>query len=171
MSRTRADENWKRWGPYLSERQWARFAKIIHLTEIAGTIFRTIMRGAARIAGAKTDCLDLRSAMPPLFRARALERKRSDFEGATLRSDRVGRQPRRGRKGALFYLDSTPTHSYMKALYKYPQAEYPYARLIEENRRRGLGAPELELIDTGVLMKIATSMSSPNTRRLPRMTF
>src|SRR5207247_9166296 len=49
------------------------------------------------------------------------------------------------------YLDSTPTHSYMKALYKYPQAEYPYARLIEENRRRGLGTPELELIDTGVL--------------------
>ena len=53
-------------------------------------------------------------------------------------------------KELYYYLDSTPTHSYMKALYKYPQAEYPYARLVEENRRRGLGAPEFELIDTGV---------------------
>jgi len=50
-------------------------------------------------------------------------------------------------KELYYYLDSTPTHSYMKALYKYPQAEYPYARLIEENHRRGLGAPELELVD------------------------
>jgi hypothetical protein len=53
-------------------------------------------------------------------------------------------------KECYFYLDSTPTHSYMKALYKYPQAEYPYTRLIEENRRRGHGATEFELIDAGV---------------------
>ena len=53
-------------------------------------------------------------------------------------------------KECYFYLDSTPTHSYMKALYKYPQAEYPFTRLIEENRRRGLGATEFELIDAGV---------------------
>src|SRR5947207_7953843 len=53
-------------------------------------------------------------------------------------------------KELYYYLDSTPTHSYMKALYKYPQAEYPYAQLIEENRQRGLSAPELELIDTGL---------------------
>ena len=53
-------------------------------------------------------------------------------------------------KECYFYLDSTPTHSYMKALYKYPQAEFPYARLVEENRRRGLQSPEFELIDTGV---------------------
>src|SRR5947199_297 len=53
-------------------------------------------------------------------------------------------------KEQYFYLDSTPTHSYMKGLYKYPQAEYPYGRLVEENRRRGLGGPEFELIDSGV---------------------
>src|SRR5262249_26382524 len=53
-------------------------------------------------------------------------------------------------KEAYFYLDCTPTHSYMKALYKYPQAEYPYPRLVEENRRRGRDQPELELADTGV---------------------
>ncbi len=53
-------------------------------------------------------------------------------------------------KECYYYLDSTPTHSYMKALYKYPQAEFPYARLVEENRRRGKHEPEFELRDTGV---------------------
>src|SRR6185436_12869529 len=53
-------------------------------------------------------------------------------------------------KEYYFYLDSTPTHSYMKYLYKYPQAEYPYAQLVEENRRRGKDQPEYELLDTGV---------------------
>ena len=53
-------------------------------------------------------------------------------------------------KEYYFYLDSTPTHSYMKYLYKYPQAEFPYAQLVEENRRRGKNDPEFELMDTGV---------------------
>jgi hypothetical protein len=53
-------------------------------------------------------------------------------------------------KECYFYLDSTPTHSYMKALYKYPQAEFPYGRLIEENGRRTRRDPEFELKDTGV---------------------
>src|SRR5690606_27703086 len=54
-------------------------------------------------------------------------------------------------KECYYYLDSTPTHSYMRALYKYPQAEFPYSRLVRENARRGQHDPELELIDTGVL--------------------
>src|SRR6185312_672904 len=53
-------------------------------------------------------------------------------------------------KECYFYLDSTPTHSYMKALYKYPQAEFPYSRILEGNRRRGLKEPEFELVETGV---------------------
>src|SRR5262249_55220434 len=53
-------------------------------------------------------------------------------------------------KEYYFYLDSTPTHSYMKYLYKYPQAEFPYAQLVEENRLRGKLASEFELFDTGV---------------------
>ena len=53
-------------------------------------------------------------------------------------------------KEYYFYLDSTPTHSYMKYLYKYPQAEFPYGQLVEENRRRGKNQPEFELLDTGV---------------------
>ena len=53
-------------------------------------------------------------------------------------------------KEYYFYLDNTPTHSYMKYLYKYPQSEYPYADLVEENQRRGADAPEYELLDTGI---------------------
>src|SRR6185503_5657522 len=53
-------------------------------------------------------------------------------------------------KEQYFYLDSTPTHSYMKGLYKYPQAEFPYERLVEENERRGRDEPEFELADTGI---------------------
>ena len=56
-------------------------------------------------------------------------------------------------KEYYFYLDSTPTHSYMKWLYKYPQAAFPYARLVEENARRGRDAPEFELLDTGRLRR------------------
>src|SRR5262249_25580640 len=52
-------------------------------------------------------------------------------------------------KECYYYLDSTPTHSYLKGLYKYPQAEYPYARLVEESERRSRHEPELELADTG----------------------
>jgi hypothetical protein len=76
-----------------------------------------------------------------------LEQQRPDLERAALRADWL-----RGEdvKECYFYLDSTPTHCYMKALYKYPQAEYPYTRLIEENRRRGFGATEFELTDAGV---------------------
>src|SRR5712691_1236034 len=53
-------------------------------------------------------------------------------------------------KEYFFYLDSTPTHSYLKYLYKYPQAEFPYAQLVAENRHRGRSDPEFDLIDTGV---------------------
>src|SRR6516165_2977074 len=53
-------------------------------------------------------------------------------------------------KEVYYYIDSTPTHSYMKGLYRYPHAEYPYARLVKENRSRGKEQPEFELVDTGV---------------------
>ncbi len=53
-------------------------------------------------------------------------------------------------KELYYYLDGTPTHSYMRMLYKYPQAAFPYTQLVEENRRRGKGMAEFELIDTGV---------------------
>src|SRR5262249_27520142 len=52
-------------------------------------------------------------------------------------------------KECYFYLDATPTHAYLKALYKYPQAEFPYTRLVEEGRRRGRQEPEFELVEPG----------------------
>src|SRR5688572_29572982 len=51
---------------------------------------------------------------------------------------------------AFYYLDATPTHSYLKMLYKYPQRVFPYQQLVEENRRRGKDEPEFELLDTGI---------------------
>lgn len=60
-------------------------------------------------------------------------------------------------KECYYYLDSTPTHSYMKALYKYPQEEYPYSDLVDENRKRGLYELEYELEDTGTdIIKLTT---------------
>src|SRR5262249_3362702 len=53
-------------------------------------------------------------------------------------------------KELYYYLDATPTHSYLKMLYKYPQREFPYTRLVEENRHRGKDQPEFELLDTGI---------------------
>jgi hypothetical protein len=68
-------------------------------------------------------------------------------------------------KEYYFYLDATPTSSYLKMLYKYPQAECPYADLVAANRVRGKSDPEYELLDTGVLIATATSMSLWNMRR------
>ena len=84
---------------------------------------------------------------------------RKKFEGKTratrfLNSNRPPRFAWQGNHGedckeCYYYLDSTPTHSYMKALYKYPQGEYPYERLVKANHERGIHQPELELEDTG----------------------
>ena len=93
---------------------------------------------------------DLRPLSDTGFRARVLERTDS-----ILKERAFGLTPSEGNHGEdvkeyYFYLDSTPTHSYMKYLYKYPQARYPYEWLIEENQRRGGGGLEFELLDTGI---------------------
>ncbi len=147
----RREKNWKRWGPYLSERQW-------------GTVREDYSPGG--------DCWN--SFPHDHARSRAYRWGEDGLLGITDRECRLcfavalwnGKDPilkerlfgltgPEGNHGedvkeCYFYLDSTPTHSYMKALYKYPQAEFPYARLVEENRRRGKAEPEYELIDTGV---------------------
>src|SRR2546422_48469 len=82
-----------------------------------------------------------------LFRS---DRARSNPQGAALRPHRQRGNHGEDCKECYYYLDSTPTHSYMKYLYKYPQAAYPYQRLIDENRSRGKGSREFELADTGV---------------------
>src|ERR1700757_1947588 len=143
--------NWKRWGPYLSERQWATVREDYSPYGNCWDYFphdharsRAYRWGEDGLLGiADRQCrlcfaLALWNGKDPILKERLF--------GLTGSEGNHGEDV----KELYYYLDSTPTHSYMKALYKYPQAEYPYGWLIEENRRRGLGAPELELIDTGV---------------------
>src|SRR4029453_14435546 len=91
-----------------------------------------------------------RQSSAPLFRSGAVERPRPNPERTALRADQPRGKPQEEGKEYYYYLDKTPTHSYMKALYKYPQAAFPYQWLVEANLRRGPLAPEYELMHTGV---------------------
>ncbi|HYE72095.1 MAG TPA: glucosidase, partial [Blastocatellia bacterium] len=143
--------HWKRWGPYLSECSWGTVREDYSAT---GEAWEYLSHDAARskayrwnedgIAGISDNhqrvcfALALWNGRDPILKERIF--------GLT------GNQGNHGEdvKEYYFYLDSTPTHSYMKFLYKYPQSEFPYAQLVERNRQRGKREPELELIDTGV---------------------
>lgn len=142
---------WKKWGPYLSERQWGTVREDYSATGEAWDYFshdqarsRAYRWGEDGILGISDDqqllcfALALWNGKDPILKER--------IYGLT------GSQGNHGEdvKDYYFYLDSTPTHSYMKGLYKYPQAEFPYADLEAENRNRGREAMEYELLDTGV---------------------
>jgi hypothetical protein len=150
MSRKRK-RHWKRWGPYLSERAWGTVREDYspHGTAWDYLPFDQARSKAYRWGedgiGGISDRHQLICFAVALWNGRDPILKERLF-GLT------GSQGNHGEdvKEYYFYLDSTPTHSYMKFLYKYPQAEYPYSRLIEENRQRGREALEFELIDTGV---------------------
>src|SRR5689334_8464512 len=144
-------KHWKRWGPYVSERAW-------------GTV-----REDYSADGSAWDYFSHDQA-----RSRAYRWNEDGIAGISDRHQRIcfsvalwnGRDPilkerlfgLTGSEGnhaedvkeCYYYLDSTPTHSYMKMLYKYPQAEFPYGELVAENRQRGKLAPEFELMDTGI---------------------
>ena len=143
--------DWKRWGPYLSERQWGTVREDYSPDGSCWTYFphdharsRAYRWGEDGLLGiCDRECrlcfaLALWNGRDPILKERLF--------GLTGPEGNHGEDV----KECYFYLDSTPTHSYMKALYKYPQAEFPYARLVEENRRRGRTEPEFELADTGV---------------------
>jgi hypothetical protein len=147
---TRA-KNWKRWGPYLAERQWATVREDYSPHGTAWDYFphdharrRAYRWGEDGLLGiTDRECrlcfaLALWNGKDPMLKERLF--------GLT------GPQGNHGEdvKECYFYLDSTPTHSYLKALYKYPQTEFPYARLVEENQRRARQEPEFELTDTGI---------------------
>ena len=149
-ARTRKN-HWKRWGPYLSERQWGTVREDYSAYGTAWEFFphdharsRAYRWGEDGIAGFSDRhqyiCLGL-----AMWNGRDTILKERLF-GLT------GNQGNHGEdvKECYFYLDSTPTHSYMKMLYKYPQAAYPYQKLIDENNRRSRKDPEYELVDTGV---------------------
>ena len=143
--------HWKRWGPYLSERQWGTVREDYSPGGSAWDYlphdharFRAYRWGEDGLAGIcdrhQLICLALAlwNGRDPILKERLF--------GLTGSEGNHGEDV----KEYYFYLDSTPTHSYMKFLYKYPQSEFPYARLVEENRHRSRNECEFELMDTGV---------------------
>jgi hypothetical protein len=147
----RGEKPWRRWGPYLSERQWGTVREDYSTWGECWNYFphdharsRAYRWGEDGLLGISDDecrlCLALAlwNGKDPILKERLF--------GLTGPEGNHGEDV----KEHYFYLDSTPTHSYMRALYKYPQAEFPYARLVEENRRRGREHPEFEIGDTSV---------------------
>lgn len=144
-------KNWKRWGPYLSERQWATVREdyspdgaswnSFPFSHAAARVYRWGEDGILGITDRECRlcfALSFWNGQDPILKERIF-----------------GLVPSEGNHGEdvkdyYYYLDSTPTHSYMKALYKYPQSRFPYEQLVEENRKRSLNDPEFELIDTGI---------------------
>jgi hypothetical protein len=143
--------HWNRWGPFLSERQWGTVREDYSPYGTAWEFFphdharsRTYRWGEDGIMGISDRhqlvcfALAMWNGRDPILKERLF--------GLTGNEGNHGEDV----KEYYFYLDSTPTHSYMKALYKYPQREFPYSRLVEENRRRNRSDFEYELLDTGV---------------------
>jgi Glycosyl hydrolase family 63 C-terminal domain len=142
---------WKEWGPYLSERQWGTVREDYSADGNAWDDFthdharsRAYHWGEDGLAGLSDDkqllcfALALWNGADPILKERLF--------GLTNSEGNHGEDV----KEYYYYLDNTPTHSYMKFLYKYPQQQYPYRDLVETNRRRGRDEPEYELIDSGV---------------------
>ena len=145
---------WRKWGPYLSERQWGTVREDYSQDGNAWNYFshdhsrsRAYRWGEDGIAGLSDDkqrlcfALALWNERDPILKERLF--------GLTNSEGNHGEDV----KEYYFYLDSTPTHSYMKYLYKYPQAAYPYLDLVETNGRRSRDELEYELLDTGVFDK------------------
>jgi hypothetical protein len=142
---------WRKWGPYLSERQWGTVREDYSEDGNAWSYFthdqarsRTYHWGEDGLAGVCDDKQRLCFALALWTGHDSILKER--LFGLTNAEGNHGEDV----KEYYFYLDSTPTHSYMKWLYKYPQRAYPYADLVETNRRRTRAEVEYELLDTGV---------------------
>jgi hypothetical protein len=147
----RRAKNWKRWGPYLAERQWGTVREDYSEDGNCWNYFthdqsrsRAYRWGEDGILGiCDRECrlcfaVTLWNGVDPILKERLF--------GLTNPEGNHGEDV----KELYYYLDSTPTHSYMKGLYKYPQAEFPYEQLVNESHRRGKNEPEFEILDTGV---------------------
>ena len=148
---TRGECNWKFFGPYLSERQWGTVREDYSPHGNAWEYFphdharsRAYRWGEDGIAGISDEQQRLCFSLA-MWNGKDTILKERLF-GLTNSEGNHGEDV----KESYYYLDATPTHSYLKMLYKYPQREFPYAWLVEENRRRGKEEPEFELLDTGV---------------------
>src|SRR5229473_7499671 len=148
---TRRERAWKRWGPYLSERQWGTVREDY---SPYGNAWEYLSHDAARsrayrwgedgIAGISDDQQQLCLALA-LWNGRDPILKERLF-GLTNSEGNHGEDV----KELYYYLDATPTHSYLKFLYKYPHSAFPYSLLREENRRRDRIEPTFGLLDTGL---------------------
>ena len=144
-------KNWKRWGPYLSERQWATVREDYSASGDCWNYFPHDHARSRAYRWGEDGLLGITDREGRLCFALALWNERDPILKERL-FGLTGPEGNHGEdvKEEYFYLDSTPTHSYLKGLYKYPQVEFPYARLVEENGRRSRKDPEFELVDTGV---------------------
>ncbi len=143
--------NWKRWGPYLSERQWATVREDYSPDNSNWTSFPYEHSLGRAYRWGEDGLLGFTDRECRLCFAVALW----NHQDAHLKERLFGLTNPEGNHGedvkeVYFYLDATPTYSYAKALYKYPQAAFPYADLRAENQRRGRREPEYEIVDTGI---------------------
>src|SRR5678809_772636 len=148
---SRRERNWKRWGPYLPERQWGTVREDY---SPGGTCWDYFPHDHARsrvyrwgedglLGWCDREC---RLCFAPAFWNGKDPILKERLFGLTNSEGNHGEDV----KECYFYVDATPTHSYMRWLYKYPQSEYPYTQLVQENARRSLQQNEFELIDTCV---------------------
>jgi hypothetical protein len=143
--------HWKRWGPYLSERSWGTVREDYSADGNAWDFFPHDHARSRAYRWTEDGILGISDNHQRLCFALAFWNGRDSI----LKERLYGLSGHEGNHGedvkeVYYYLDSTPTHSYLKGLYKYPQAEFPYSQLLEENRRRGKLDPEFELEETGV---------------------
>jgi hypothetical protein len=147
----RREKNWKRWGPYLSARQWGTVREDYSPGGSCWDYFPHDHARSRAYRWGEDGLLGICDRECRMSFALALWNGRDPILKERL-FGLAGPEGNHGEdvKECYYYLDSTPTHSYMKALYKYPQAAFPYTWLVEENRRRGREQPEFELEDTGI---------------------
>ena len=145
------EANWKRWGPYLSERQWGTVREDYSANGDSWRSFTHEQAISRTYRWGEDGLLGITDRQNRLSFALALWNEKDPILKERL-FGLTGPEGNHGEdvKEAYFYLDSAPSHSYMKALYKYPQAEFPYKQLRDENAKRSLQQLEYELQDAGV---------------------
>jgi hypothetical protein len=147
---TETEPSWKLWGPYLSERQWGTVREDYSPYGNAWEYFPHDQARSRAYRWGEDGLMGFSDRRQRLCLSLALWNQRDPI----LKERLFGLTNGEGNHGEdvkelYYYLDATPAHSYLRALYKYPQAEFPYTKLVEENRRRGVTQPEFELLDTG----------------------
>jgi hypothetical protein len=145
------DSPWKKWGPYVSDRQWGTVREDYSVNGDAWEYITHDMARSKAYRWSEEGIAGICDDQQYLCFAIALWNKKDPI----IKERYFGLSNPEGNHGEdvkelYYYLDNTPTHSYMKTLYKYPQQEYPYAWLVDENKRRSRNDREFELIDTGV---------------------